>query len=69
VRDYGIVNEEAWERVKEFRIGEREHIEPSRNSFEKAKVRERTEKERGGVSSRTVYFHFFGVAVLCLNKM
>jgi hypothetical protein len=28
--DYGIMNEEAWERVKEFRIGERaksEHLE------------------------------------------
>jgi predicted DNA-binding WGR domain protein len=30
VIDYGIVNEEAWERVEEFRIGERvesEHLE------------------------------------------
>jgi endonuclease/exonuclease/phosphatase family metal-dependent hydrolase len=25
--DYGIINEEAWERVKEFRIGERERVE------------------------------------------
>jgi hypothetical protein len=47
VIDYGMVNEEAWERVEEFRIGERE-FGPSRNSFEEAKERERTEKERSG---------------------
>jgi hypothetical protein len=48
VIDYGMVNEEAWERVEEFRIGERVESGPSRNSFEEAKERERTEKERSG---------------------
>jgi hypothetical protein len=33
-------------------------VGPSRNSFEIAKVRERTEKERGGDRSGTVYFFF-----------
>jgi hypothetical protein len=38
------VNEEAWERVEEFRIGE---TAESNNSFEEAKGRERTKNERG----------------------
>jgi hypothetical protein len=38
------VNEEAWERVEEFRIGE---TAESNNSFEEAKRRERTKNERG----------------------
>jgi hypothetical protein len=58
VIDYGIVNEEAWERVEESEIGERErerereteraesdHLEIA---VEEAKGRERTKKERGG---------------------
>jgi hypothetical protein len=31
---------------------------PSRNSFEEAKGREITEKERGGDRNKTVYFFF-----------
>jgi uncharacterized protein (DUF1015 family) len=41
--DYGIVNEEAWKRVEEFRIGETAES----NCFKEAKGRERTKKERG----------------------
>jgi hypothetical protein len=39
VIDYGIVNEEASEKVEEFRIGEKSRDGPSRNSFEEAKGR------------------------------
>jgi hypothetical protein len=47
VINYGVVNEEAWESGKiqnrrESRVG------PSRNNFEEAKGRERTDKERDG---------------------
>jgi hypothetical protein len=44
VIDYGIVNEEAWERVEEFRIGDESKVGPPGNSFEEAKGRKRTEK-------------------------
>jgi hypothetical protein len=39
VIDYGIVNEEAWERVEEFKIGERVEVEPSsaRNKYRRNK--------------------------------
>jgi hypothetical protein len=47
VIDYEIVNEEALERVEEFRIGERVESELSRNSFEEAKGRERNREGKG----------------------
>jgi hypothetical protein len=43
VTDYGIVNEEAWERVEEFRIGERvesDHLEIALRSEGEGKNRE-----------------------------
>jgi hypothetical protein len=60
VIDYGIVNEEAWEGVEKFRIGERAL----------RKRRDGKEQRRKGVGDRnkTVYF-FFGIAVFCLEKM
>jgi hypothetical protein len=67
--DYRVVNEEAWERVEEFGIGER----PESDHLEIAlkKRREVKEQRRKGVgdSNKTVYFNFFGIAVLCLEKM
>jgi hypothetical protein len=36
VIDYGIVNEEAWERVEEFRIGERVGPSPARNKYRRS---------------------------------
>jgi hypothetical protein len=35
--DYGIVNEEAWERVEEFRIGERVESDPLEITLRKRK--------------------------------
>jgi hypothetical protein len=50
VIDYGIVNEEAWERVEEFRIGERaksDHLEIALR-----KRRGGKEQRRKGVGDR-----------------
>jgi hypothetical protein len=43
VIDYGIVNEEAWESVKEFRIGER--VEERRMRLEKVRFEEQDVKK------------------------
>jgi hypothetical protein len=46
--DYGIVNEEAWERVEEFRIGERivsDHL-PLEISIEEMNQEERGKEEQ-----------------------
>jgi hypothetical protein len=40
-------------------------VGPSRHSFEEARGRERTEKEKGGGRNKTIYFYFFGIAVIC----
>jgi hypothetical protein len=48
VTDCGIMNEEAWERVEEFRIGHRAESDHLEIALRKRKGRERTEKERGG---------------------
>jgi hypothetical protein len=61
VKYYGIVNEEASERVEKLRIRKR----VVSDYLEIALRKRRGGKER----SRTVYFYFFGVAVLCLKKM
>jgi hypothetical protein len=68
--DYGIVNEEAWERVEEFRRGERAES----NHFETALTKRRGGKEqrRKGVGDKRevlFLFYFFEIAVLCLKKM
>jgi hypothetical protein len=67
VIDYGIVNEEAWERVEELRIGER-----VRSSHVEMAVRKRRggkEQRRTGVGDRNKTVYFFGIAVLCSKKM
>jgi hypothetical protein len=48
---------------RESRVG------PSRSSFEEAKEKEKTEKEKSGDRNKTVYFYFFGIAVLYSEKM
>jgi hypothetical protein len=45
---YGIVNEEAWGKNRRIRYRKENGVGLARNSFEEAKGRERTEKERGG---------------------
>jgi hypothetical protein len=69
VINYGVVNEEAWERVEKFRIGERaesDHLEIALK-----KRRGGKEQIRKGMEDRnkTVCFNFFGIAVLCLEKL
>jgi hypothetical protein len=57
VIDYGIVNEEGWERVPRRIQNRREsRVGPSRNSFGEAKGRERIEKERGGGIGIKLFF-------------
>jgi hypothetical protein len=39
------------------------------NSFEEAKGKERTEKEKYGDRNKNVYFYFFRIGILRLTKM
>jgi hypothetical protein len=66
VIDYGTVNEEAWERVEEDRIGESDRLEIALR-----KRRGGKEQRRKGVGDRnkTIYLYFFGVAVLYVKKL
>jgi Flp pilus assembly protein TadB len=41
----------------------------SQKSFKEGKERERTEKKRGEDRNKTVYFYFFGIAVLCKENV
>jgi hypothetical protein len=68
VIDSGIENEEAYERVQEFKIGER--VESDHPEIALRKRREVKEQRRKGVGDRNkpVYFNFFGIAVLYLRK-
>jgi hypothetical protein len=52
VIDYGIVNEEAWERVEEFRILERVELDhlPLKRSIEEMNYEEREKKRNKGVA-------------------
>jgi hypothetical protein len=54
VIDYGIVNEEAWERVEEFRILERVELDhlPLKRSIEEMNYEEREKKEEQRSSRR-----------------
>jgi hypothetical protein len=58
VIDYGIVNEDAWKKIEEFRIGERAQREQLETALR---------KRRGGKEQRTKGF-FFGIAILFLEK-
>jgi hypothetical protein len=69
VVDYGIVNEEAWERVEELRIEERAESNHLEVGLRKRRRRKKTEKEKSGDRNETVYFYFFGIAVLYSEKM
>jgi hypothetical protein len=67
VIDYGIVNEEPWESVEEFKIGDRaesDHLEIALR-----KRRGGKEQRRKGMGDRNETVDFFGIAVLCLTKM
>jgi hypothetical protein len=65
VIDYGIVNEEAWERVEEFRIGEKvesDHLEIA------LKRRGGKEQRRKEVGDRKKIVNFFGISIYSYNK-
>jgi predicted DNA-binding WGR domain protein len=59
VIDYGIVNEEAWERVEQFRIGERaesDHLEIALRKRRRGK-----EQRRKRLEDRNKTVYFFGI--------
>jgi hypothetical protein len=61
------VNEEAWLRVEEFKVGERaesDHLEIALR-----KRRGGKEQRRKGMGDRNETVAFFEIAVLCLKKM
>jgi hypothetical protein len=59
VIDYGIVNEEAWERVEEFRIGERVESDYLEILVALRKRRGGKEQRRKGVGDRNKTVFFF----------
>jgi hypothetical protein len=64
VIDYEIVNEEAWERVEEFRIGERGESDHLEIALRKRRGGKEQRRKGVGDTNKTVYFYFFGIAVL-----
>jgi hypothetical protein len=68
VIDYGIVSEELWEKVDEFRIGERRESDHLEIALRKRRGGKEQRRKGVGVRNKTVYFYFFGIAFLCLGK-
>jgi hypothetical protein len=66
VIDYGTVNEEAWERVEEDRIGESDRLEIA---FRKRRGGKEQRRKGVGDRNKTIYLYFFGVAVLYVKKL
>jgi hypothetical protein len=66
VIDYGIVNEEAWERVEEFRIGEK--VESDHLEIALKKRRGGKEQRRKEVGDRKKIVNFFGISIYSYNK-
>jgi hypothetical protein len=64
VIDYEIVKEEAWERVEEFRIGERGESDHLEIALRKRRGGKEQRRKGLGDTNKTVYFYFFGIAVL-----
>jgi predicted DNA-binding WGR domain protein len=56
VIDYGMVNEEAWERVEEFRIGERVESDHLEIALRKRKRGKEQRKKGVGDRHKTVFF-------------
>jgi hypothetical protein len=54
--DYGIVNEEAWERVEEFRIGERAESDHLEIALRKRRGGKEQRRKGVGHRNKTVYF-------------
>jgi hypothetical protein len=67
VIDYGIENEEAWERVEEFRMGER--VESDQFEIALRNEGEGKNREGKGWGIGIKLFIFFLIAVLCIKKM
>jgi hypothetical protein len=57
------MNEESWERVEEFRIGERVESDHLEIALRKRNGEKEQRKKEVGDRNKTVYF--FGIPVLC----
>jgi hypothetical protein len=66
---YGIVNEEESKRVEEFRIGSREEWDNLEIALRKRRGGKEQRRKEVEDKNKTVYFHFFGIAVLCERKV
>jgi hypothetical protein len=66
VIDYGVVNEEAWKRVEEVRIGERAESDHLETALMKRKQGKNREGKGWGIEIKRF---FFLIAVLCVKKM
>jgi hypothetical protein len=69
VKDYGIVNEEAWERVEKLRIRKRVESDYLEIVLRKPRRGKNKEGMEWGIGVELFILNFFGVAVLCLKKM
>jgi hypothetical protein len=63
VIDYGTVNEEAWERVEEFRIGERVELDHLEIALGKRRGGKEQRRKEVGDRNKTIYFLFFGIRI------
>jgi hypothetical protein len=63
------VNEEAWEKVEEFRIEERVELDHLEIALRKGKGGKEQRRKGVGDRNKTVYFYFFGIAVLCKENV
>jgi hypothetical protein len=66
VIDHGTVNEEAWERIEEGRIGGSDRLEIALRRRRGGKEQRRKEV---GDRNKTIYLYFFGIAVLYVKKL
>jgi hypothetical protein len=57
--DYGIANEEAWEKVEEFRRGERAESEPFEIALTKGRGGKEQRRKGVGDKSGSAFFNFF----------
>jgi hypothetical protein len=65
VIDYGIVDEEAWKGVREFRIGERAKSDHLEIASRKRRGGKEQRRKGVGIEIKLFIFYLFGIAVLC----
>jgi hypothetical protein len=66
VIDYGMVNEEAWKRVEEVRIGERAESDHLEIVLRKRKEGKNRERKRWGIEIKLFFFY---CCVMCKENV